>query len=58
MGIIDLLPGERIRRRAKRDFDWNPEGPIRIYFAEQGLPDFLNGPFSNDDGFLDFAHCM
>jgi transcriptional regulator with XRE-family HTH domain len=58
MGIIELLPGDRIRRRAKRDFDWIPDGPIRGYFAKQGRPDFLNGPFANDDESLDFAHGM
>ena len=58
MGIIELLPGDRIRRRAKRDFDWIPDGPIRDYFAKQGLPDFLKGPFRPDDESLDFAHGM
>lgn len=58
MGIIELLPGDRIRRRAKRDFDWIPDGPIRTYFSKQGLPDFLKGPFANDDESLDFAHGM
>jgi hypothetical protein len=58
MGIIELLPGDRIRRRAKRDFDWIPDGPIRSYFAKQGLPDFLKGPFQPDDETLDFAHGM
>jgi transcriptional regulator with XRE-family HTH domain len=58
MGIIELLPGDRIRRRAKRDFDWIPDGPIRTYFAKQGLPDFLKGPFADDDESLDFANGM
>jgi hypothetical protein len=31
MGIIELLPGDRIRRRAKRDFDWIPDGPIHLF---------------------------
>jgi transcriptional regulator with XRE-family HTH domain len=58
MGIIELLPGDRIRRRAKRDFDWIPDGPIRSYFAKQGLPDFLKGQFDPGDESLDFAHGM
>jgi transcriptional regulator with XRE-family HTH domain len=58
MGIIELLPGERIRRRAKRDFDWIPNGPIRSYFSTQGLSDFLTGPFDSNDESLDFAHGM
>ena len=56
LGLIELLPGDRIRRRAKRDFDWIPDGPIRRFFAKHGLPDFLAGTF--DDEILDFAHGM
>lgn len=58
MGILELLPGDRIRRRAKRDFDWLPDGPIRRYFSNQGLDDFLRGPFDPPDESLDFAHGM
>jgi transcriptional regulator with XRE-family HTH domain len=58
LGLIELLPGDRIRRRAKRDFDWIPDGPIRSYFAKQGLNDFLEGPFNPADESLDFANGM
>ena len=58
LGLIELLPGDRIRRRAKRDFDWIPDGPIRGYFSKQGLNDFLQGPFDSQDESLDFAHGM
>jgi transcriptional regulator with XRE-family HTH domain len=58
MGIIELLPADRIRRRAKRDFDWIPDGPISSYFSKQGLSDFLTGPFDPADESLDFAHGM
>lgn len=58
LGLIELLPGDRIRRRAKRDFDWIPDGPIRSYFSKQGLPDFLQGPFNRQEESLDFANGM
>ena len=58
LGLIELLPGDRIRRRAKRDFDWIPDGPIRSYFSKQGLNDFLEGPFNPTDESLDFANGM
>lgn len=58
LGLIELLPGDRIRRRAKRDFDWIPDGPIRNYFSKQGLSDFLEGPFKRQEESLDFAHGM
>lgn len=58
MGLIEFLPGDRIRRRAKRDFDWIQGGPIRHYFAQQGLTDFIAGPFDPKDESFDFAHGM
>lgn len=32
MGLIALLPGDRIRLKVARDFDWLPDGPIRRHF--------------------------
>jgi transcriptional regulator with XRE-family HTH domain len=58
LGVIELLPGDRIRRRAKRDFEWSPDGPIRRYFADQGLTDFLQRPYDLEDESLEFAHGM
>jgi hypothetical protein len=58
MGVIELLPGDRIRRRARRDFDWLPHGPIKAYFAKQGVSDFLKGPFDEADESMDFSHAM
>jgi transcriptional regulator with XRE-family HTH domain len=58
LGLIELLPGDRIRRRAKRDFEWIPDGPIRAFFAKQGLNDFLQGPFNRQEESLDFANGM
>jgi len=58
LGLIELLPGDRIRRRAKRDFDWIPDGPIRTFFYSQGLHDFLEGPFNRKEESLDFANGM
>lgn len=58
MSLIELLPGDRARRRVRRDFDWRPNGPIKRFFREQGLPDFLKHPFAADEESLDFAHGM
>ena len=58
MGVIDLLPGDRIRLRVARDFDWLPDGPIRRYFAMQGQADFLGGAFDGQGEALEFSHAM
>lgn len=58
MGVIELLPGDRIRLRVARDFDWLPDGPIRRLFVGQGLRDFLDNGFNQPGQTLDFAHGM
>lgn len=56
--LIHLLPGNRIRLNVARDFDWMPHGPIRGYFLQKGMPDFLGSPFSGGDEMLAFSHGM
>lgn len=58
MGMIVLLPGDRVRLRIARDFDWLPDGPIRRFFATWGLPDFLRGPFDGEGESMAFVHGM
>jgi transcriptional regulator with XRE-family HTH domain len=58
MGLIELLAGNRARRRVRRDFDWRPGGPIKTFFREQGLADFLKHSFENPEESLEFAHGM
>lgn len=45
LGLIELLPFDRIKLRTARNFSWRPEGPIEAYFAQQVLPEFLNTRF-------------
>jgi transcriptional regulator with XRE-family HTH domain len=55
MGLIELLPGDRIRPLVARDFDWLPDGPIRRYFMDHALGDFLASAFSEANETLEFA---
>ena len=56
--LITLLPGNRIRLNISRDFDWIPGGPIRTYFREVGMPDFLNARFHHEGETFNFTHGM
>jgi transcriptional regulator with XRE-family HTH domain len=58
LGLINLLPGNRIRLSVARDFNWLPNGPIRQFFADDGMRDFLDSHFAADGETLDFAHGM
>ncbi len=56
--LIELLPGNRVRLNVARDFDWRADGPIRRFFQQQGLGDFLSSRFSAEAQTLAFSHGM
>lgn len=56
--LIHLLPGNRIRLNIARDFDWLPRGPIRRFFQQQGMDEFLASTFTGSDEVLAFSHAM
>ena len=59
MGVIALLPGDRVRLRVARDFDWLPDGPIRQFFRQEGLGRFPRQPFRPVSGeAMEFVHGM
>lgn len=58
LGLIHLLPGNRIRLVIARDFAWQPRGPIRTFFRAQGLGDFLDSSFAEPGESLAFVHGM
>lgn len=45
MGLIELLPGTRVRLRITRDFAWLPGGPIQRFFEQQVQSDFFGSRF-------------
>jgi transcriptional regulator with XRE-family HTH domain len=58
LGVIDLLPGSRIRLKTARDFDWLPNGPIHKYFRKFGQQSFLDSAFSAGSETFQFSHGM
>ncbi|WP_111497619.1 MULTISPECIES: helix-turn-helix domain-containing protein [Marinobacter] len=46
MGLIDLLPGNRIKPLISHDFQWQRNGPIQTYFEEQVQGDFFQCRFN------------
>ncbi len=41
LGLIELMPFDRIKLRVARNFTWRRDGPIQRYFAHHVLPEFL-----------------
>lgn len=58
MGLLHLLPNNRIRVLVARDFEWLPNGPIRLFFRQQCQDDFLNSPFTSGKDVMAFTHGM
>ena len=58
MGLIELLPGNRIKLRVARNFAWLPSGPIHRYFVENVQGAFLSGTFVPDQDLHRFAWGM
>lgn len=58
LGLLTLLPGDRIRLNISRDFDWLPGGPIERFFRREEKEDFLASDFARDDENFFFAFGM
>jgi transcriptional regulator with XRE-family HTH domain len=41
LGIIELLPGNRVRSRTARNFRWRREGPMQRFFQQRLLPEYF-----------------
>lgn len=52
LGIIELLPGNRIRNLVSRDFKWITNGPVHKYFEEHVANEFFNCKFNPKAGEL------
>lgn len=58
MGLIELLPGNRVRLLIARNFAWRPDGPIHRFFVERLQSDFLAGAFAPERDLHRFAWGM
>jgi DNA-binding Xre family transcriptional regulator len=65
IGLIELLPGNRIRPRFDENFQWIPGGPIETFFEKALVSEFLASDFNRPgraalflNGWMtDAAHC-
>lgn len=54
LGLIDLLPGDRVRPRIAQDFAWRTDGPVRRRYGAQVLREFLHDRFDGERTLLRF----
>jgi len=48
LGIIELLPGNRVRPRAARNFRWRTDGPMERHFRRNLLGDYFADAFDGE----------
>jgi transcriptional regulator with XRE-family HTH domain len=58
IGMIQLLPENRVKLKISRDFSWLPGGPIQQFFRERAQTDFLDTNFNKPGEVLRFQHAM
>lgn len=58
LGMIRLLPENRVRLRITRDFAWRPGGPIHRFFRSRVQADFLDADFEQAGELLRFQQAM
>lgn len=54
LGMIELLPGNRVRKLVARNFTWRSNGPVQTWFETEVKKDFLNSHFAGDTDHLRF----
>jgi hypothetical protein len=58
LGIIDLLPNNKIRVRVTQNFSWLPDGPIQQYFHARVQDDFFRSHFDGAGELMLFVSGM
>ncbi|MCX7219803.1 MAG: helix-turn-helix transcriptional regulator [Burkholderiales bacterium] len=58
LGMIRLMPENRVSLRIARDFAWLAGGPIHQFFRERAQSDFLDSDFRHPGELLRFQHAM
>lgn len=55
LGLLDLLPGNRVKLKTARNFRWRKDGPIQRFFEEQVRDEFMQSHFAGRDEALHFV---
>ena len=58
LGLIELLPNNRVKLRISPNFAWRSNGPIQQFFTEALRNDFLNASFDEEGETLHFLSGM
>ena len=58
LGLVDVLPFDRVRLRTARNFSWRRDGPVQRFFTDRVLSEFLASPFEQRGETMEFVSGM
>lgn len=58
LGILELLPGNRIKLLISRTFRWIPNGPIQKFHRNHSFADYLDHAFAGEHDSMQFVSVM
>jgi len=58
LGLVEVLPFDRVRLRTARNFSWRRDGPVQRFFADQVLKEFLSSAFEEPGETMEFVSGM
>ena len=58
LGLVEVLPFDRVRLRTARNFSWRRDGPVQRFFADQVLKEFLSSSFEEPGETMEFVSGM
>ena len=58
IGLVEVLPFDRVRLKTARNFSWRRDGPVQRFFTDQVLPEFLSSSFEGPGESIKFVGGM
>jgi DNA-binding Xre family transcriptional regulator len=58
LGLVEVLPFDRVRLKTARNFAWRKAGPVQRFFSDQVLKEFLSSSFAGPGETMEFVSGM
>ncbi len=58
IGLVEVLPFDRVRLKTARNFTWRKDGPVQRFFSDRVLREFLASPFEEPGEKMEFVSGM
>ena len=58
IGLVEVLPFDRVRLKTARNFTWRKDGPVQRFFSDRVLTEFLSSSFEEPGERMEFVSGM